>query len=85
LPRKQTNRSWRKCRGAFGDIQAAAQTPTVEQLVRQAGDAEDDAVRLKILKQIQAKPDVDEGFRAEAGRLVASPAGSARRNESLAS
>ncbi len=48
----------------------AAQNSAVEQLVRQAGNAEDDAVRLKILKQIQAKPDVDEGLRTEAGRLI---------------
>ncbi|MBC8876485.1 MAG: hypothetical protein H8E44_44215 [Planctomycetes bacterium] len=51
-------------------VTLAAESESVEHLIRQAGNADDDAVRLKILKQLQAKPDLGDALRKEADRLV---------------
>ena len=44
---------------------------SVQQRIRNAGNADDDAVRLEILKKLQKHPDLDETFRAELDRVVA--------------
>lgn len=44
--------------------------PRAAELIRQAGNADDDSVRLDYLEQLQAMPDLDETLRADAGKLV---------------
>ena len=41
-----------------------------EELIRKAGNADDDTERLKILKQLQTMPGLDETLRKEADKLV---------------
>ncbi len=50
---------------------SAAEVPTVEQLIQQAGNADEDAARLKILRQLKTRPDLDETLRADVDRVVA--------------
>lgn len=49
----------------------AAAEPSVERLIREAGNAEDDAVRLEILKRLDARTDLEPKLREELGRLTA--------------
>ena len=44
---------------------------SVEGLIRDAGNAEDDAVRLEILKRLDARTDLEPELRSELGRLTA--------------
>jgi hypothetical protein len=46
-----------------------AQKPGVEQLIRQAGNAEDDRARLEVLRRLQARSDLDERLRADVDLL----------------
>ena len=48
-----------------------AQAGPVEDLIRQAGSAEDDAVRLEILKRLQASPGLDAKLRRDVDSMVA--------------
>lgn len=50
---------------------AATGEATPEELIRQAGNAEYDAERLKILKQLQTTPGLDETLRKETEKLTA--------------
>lgn len=45
--------------------------PSVERLIRDAGNAEDDAARLEILKRLDARADLEPQLRSELGRLTA--------------
>ncbi len=49
----------------------AAEDLSIKELIREAGNADDDGTRLRILKRLQATPDLDETFRAETERVVA--------------
>lgn len=49
----------------------AAEDDSVDELIREAGNADDDGMRLKILKRLQATSDLDETYRAETDRVVA--------------
>ena len=49
----------------------AAEAASREQLILEAGNADDDAARLAVLKRLRAMPELDEGFRAELDRVVA--------------
>jgi len=48
---------------------AAAAESSVETLIRQAGNAADDALRLEILRRLQARPDLDQDLRADLDRI----------------
>ncbi len=49
----------------------AAESDSVHKLIREAGNADDDGMRLKILKRLQATPDLDDTLLAETDRVVA--------------
>jgi len=49
----------------------AAEGASVEELILQAGNADDDAVRLEILRKLQAMPELDRGLRADVDRMEA--------------
>jgi len=49
---------------------AAAQSDSAKERIRRAGEAESDAVRLKILKALHARPGLDEQLRADVGNMV---------------
>lgn len=49
----------------------AASAPTADDLIRQAGNADDDAQRLEILKRLQAMPGLEPGLKADAAAMVA--------------
>ena len=51
--------------------QADDETDPVQALIRQAGYVEDDAARLRILKQLQARPGLDTQLQADVDRMVA--------------
>jgi len=50
---------------------ATARAESVQQLIQQAGNANDDAVRLEILKKVQATPGLDPGLKADVDKMVA--------------
>ena len=54
---------------AFG-IPGHAAEPAIEQLILAAGNADDDAERLEILKRLQAWPDLEDSLRRDVGRIV---------------
>jgi len=49
----------------------AAETDPVAQLILQAGNAEDDALRLKLLRQLRQSPDLDKQLQTDADRMIA--------------
>ncbi len=51
--------------------QADDKTELVQALIRQAGNAEDDAARLMILKQLQARPGLNKQLQADVDKMVA--------------
>ncbi len=49
----------------------AAEAVSVEKLIRQAGNADDDGLRLQTLKKLQQEPGLDAGLKADVDHLVA--------------
>ncbi len=52
-------------------LRAEPARTTAEALIRQAGNAEDDAARLALLRKLQAVPDLTPDLKTEVERLVA--------------
>jgi len=63
------------CLAVFAALRASglcAETPSVEQLIQLAGNADSDVERLRYLKQLQSRQGLDPKLKADLDKLVAS-------------
>ncbi len=61
---------WMAMGAQAGRAETATKVDTVEELIRRAGNADDDAVRLEILRKLAKHPKLDGQLRADVDRLV---------------
>ena len=56
---------------AFAQVAAGEPNREIASLIRQAGNAEDDTVRLELLRKLQARPGVDAKLKADVDHMIA--------------